>query len=66
MLFYKMLFLGLWDNIQIKHQLAEFSIQRYTGMNETSEKLNKLILALKEYSKNHPDLVTVLKRFGIF
>ncbi len=34
-----------------------------SGANETTEKLNKLILALKEYSKSHSDLASVLKKF---
>ncbi len=37
-----------------------------SGANETTEKLNKLILALKEYSKSHSDLASVLKKLGIF
>ncbi len=37
-----------------------------SSANETSEKLNKLILALKEYSENHADLASVLKKLGIF
>jgi hypothetical protein len=38
---------------------------KFAVTDENTEKLNKLILALKEYSKNHSDLASVLNKLGL-
>lgn len=51
--------------IVILYTLVVYERRKQTQESETV-RLNKLISALKDYSRNHPDLAETLKRMGLF